>query len=206
MRPDRFRLLVVASAALLLVLAALAGYAAWQLGAGAGQRIEFGGTTLGDPQAVGAFRLVNEDGARVDESALQGSWTLVFFGYSECPDICSPTLAKLAQTYRSLGAPQELGIVMITVDPDRDTPAVLTEYTDRFAEVVQGWTGSPAEIATAASRFYVASVAGPDGTLSHTSAVMLVDPEGRMRVVYGQDSLDAIEDDLRQLGIATDRA
>lgn len=193
---NRRSLYVLGAAAVLYI----AAFGAWRLGVFAGSaRVELSGTTLDDPQPVESLSLVDENGDRVIEEALQGGWSLVFFGYVNCPDVCSPTLARLAQAYRDLGEPEDLRIVMITVDPDRDTPVALREFTDRFHEVIEGWTGSPEEIASAASRFFIASLAGPDGSISHTTMVALVDPGGRIRAYYGQDKLGAITEDLRGL-------
>ena len=129
------------------------------------------------------FELTAQDGSRFDASRLRGRWTLLFFGFTSCPDACPTTLLELAAVRRALAdlppaaAPQ---VVMISVDPERDTPARLAAFLAHFDPAFVGATGSTAAIAALAAGVGVAVQAGAatDGgyTVEHGATVFLVDP------------------------------
>ena len=133
----------------------------------------------------GPFQLVDQTGHAVDEHILRGRWTVVFFGYTYCPDVCPTTLTALGQTMAALkNKAARLGVVFITVDPERDTPAQLSRYlaSPSFPRGVIGLTGSPTQIAAAAKAFRVYFRKVPDGasySMDHTAVVYLMDPNGR---------------------------
>jgi protein SCO1/2 len=134
----------------------------------------------------GPFTLIDEAGRPVDQSVLRGKWSVVFFGYTFCPDFCPTTLTRLGQAMAQLG-PEKAGkaqVVFITVDPDRDTPAQLKTYlsSPAFPRNAIGLTGSPAQIASVAKEYYVyyqKAGTGADYTVDHTTVLYLMDPEGR---------------------------
>lgn len=162
--------------------------------------LELYGTALDDPPSVRDVTLVTTSGETVDLGAWRDDLALVFFGYANCPDVCPLTMAKLAGIYRDLGEPEELQVIMVTVDPERDTPEALQGYVEGFHPDFVGLTGSPSQIAAASSRFYATAVERPDGQVSHNSHVTLVDPQGRMRAIYNQDKLDGmLREDLATL-------
>ncbi len=151
---------------------------------------------LGAPPQVGpggAFSLVNSDGQPVNESVLKGKWSVVFFGFTYCPDVCPTTLADLAQAKVRLGPKADkLQVVFISVDPDRDTPAQLKAYlsNDAFPKGTLGLTGTPDQIRSVTSAYkvyYEKSGTGGDYVVNHSSASYLMDPKGRfVRVLpYG---------------------
>ena len=141
----------------------------------------------------GPFKLVNQDGQTVDESILEGRWSVVFFGFTYCPDICPSTLQAVAAAQEQLGPRgADLQTVFISVDPERDTPEQLKTYLslDAFPDGVVGLTGAPEQIEQVAKAYYVyyrKSGEGPDYTVDHSTAAYLMDPQGRFNRVlaYG---------------------
>jgi protein SCO1/2 len=138
------------------------------------------------PAAVGGpFSLVDQDGHPTTEAALKGQWNVVFFGFTYCPDVCPGTLQALAAASDQLGPKaKDLKIVMISVDPARDTPAQMKTYLsgDYLPKNTLGLTGTPEQTAAAAKayRVYAKKVGdGPDYSMDHSTAVYLVDPKGR---------------------------
>jgi protein SCO1 len=160
-------------------------------------RHDFAGTVIQNPPVVSDLRLVDENG----EERTLASWPdknlLVFFGFTNCPDVCPLTMAYLADLYEDLGEPGGLQVVMITVDPERDTPEVLGSYVKGFHPHFVGLTGDAEMIAEATSRFFIGHRHVHDGMIMHTDIVALVDPEGKMRYIYNQVKLDELEHDLR---------
>lgn len=152
--------------------------------------LELNGTILEDPPSARDVTLTNTAGETVRLGDWRGDVLLVFFGYANCPDVCPLTMARLAGTYRALGEPENLQVILVTVDPERDTPEVLQQFVRGFHPDFVGLTGTPEQIAVASARFYAAHVERPGGLVSHNSHVTLVDPEGRVRIVYNQDKLD----------------
>ncbi|MBW3618224.1 MAG: SCO family protein, partial [Proteobacteria bacterium] len=109
-------------------------------------------TSLGQAGIGGPFQLVDQNGQSVDESALRGKWTAVFFGYTACPDFCPATLQTLQAASEQLGEDAEkLQVVLITVDPERDTPQALNAYLEgyEFPGGVRGLTGTPDQVEAA---------------------------------------------------------
>jgi protein SCO1/2 len=145
------------------------------------------------PLVGGPFHMVDQTGKVVDDSLLKGKWSLVFFGYTFCPDVCPTTLTSLTQAEDRLGPKaRKLQGVFITVDPARDTPAQLKTYlsSPAFPKGTIGLTGSPAQVDAAAKAYkvyYARQGDGADYAMDHSSAVYLMDPKGRFdRVVaYG---------------------
>jgi len=116
---------------------------------------------------------------------LKGKWSAVFFGYTFCPDVCPTTLQSLAEAQDRLGSKAaSLQVVFITVDPTRDTPRQLKAYlsSPAFPKGAVGLTGAPAQVAAAAKAyrvFYQNQGAGADYSVEHSSAVYLMDRQGR---------------------------
>ena len=143
------------------------------------------------PRPLPAFELLAHDGSRFDRARLTGRYTLVFFGFTNCPDQCPTTLAELARVVRLLAdlpAASRPAVVMVTVDPARDTPEVLGRYLAQFDARFLGVTGSAATIATLARTLGAAFQQGAevDGiyAVDHTAALFLTDPEARLAAVF----------------------
>jgi protein SCO1/2 len=137
------------------------------------------------PSVGGPFVLTDQDGARETQSLLRGKWTLVFFGYTFCPDICPITLSNLGAAIATMGADvSRVRVVFITVDPDRDTPAQLKTYlsSPSFPHGTLGLTGTAAQVASVAHAYHVyfhKSGKGPGYGVDHTSVVYLMNPQGQ---------------------------
>lgn len=148
--------------------------------------------STGEAEVGGPFQLVDQDGRPVDQTMLDGKWSLVFFGFTYCPDYCPTTLAALEATRRRLGDRAEnLQIVFISVDPERDTPRALKDYlsSDGFPEGVIGLTGTPAQVRAAAGAykaFYQKVGEGEGYTMNHSLTVYLMGPDGRFRTAVAE--------------------
>ena len=136
------------------------------------------------PRDPGDFALIDHRGASFTRDNLVGQWTLIFFGFTHCPDICPTTLAELAQLKAQL-ADTEAGatrVVMLSVDPARDTPERLAQYVPYFHPDFVGGTGEFTEILSVAQRLHAPfrHVIEPDGSyqMEHSANVILMNPRG----------------------------
>lgn len=135
----------------------------------------------------GPFSLVDEDGQRVTEASYRGRFLLIYFGYRYCPDVCPTELGKMAAALDLLppAAQARIQPLFITVDPERDDPAGLKDYTDLFHPALIGLTGTLAETRAAARAwrvFYAKQTAGRDADaylMDHSSFIYLAGPDGR---------------------------
>lgn len=130
------------------------------------------------------FQLTNHDGEQVGPDALVGQPSLVFFGFTFCPDVCPTTLADISGWLEALGDDaDQLNVVFISVDPERDTVEAMAEYVGFFHPAIQGWTGTKDQVAVAARGFRVAyekvTTREGDYTMNHTASVFLFDAAGR---------------------------
>ena len=132
--------------------------------------------------------LTNQDGQPVLISQLKDKWSLVFFGYTFCPDICPTTLAQLRQIKSELpkAVQDKLQIVLVSIDPNRDTPAQLKQYLGYFDPQFVGLTpGSIEELQTLANAvsipFIPADTSKPNYTVDHSGNLALIGPDGRQR-------------------------
>lgn len=158
-------------------------------------RVEPGmpGFTLGGP-----FTLTGADGKPFSSQQLAGKPYAIFFGFTNCPDVCPNTLARLAKFRQQLGKGDDsFRIVFVTVDPERDTPEAVGAYSALFDTPVIGLTGSPAQIAQVAKQhgIYHAKVPQPDQpdgyTVDHGAAVLLFDRSGEFAGTIAQEEQDA---------------
>jgi protein SCO1/2 len=132
----------------------------------------------------GPFQLVDQDGKTVSDADMKGRPFLVFFGYTHCPDVCPTMLFEMSQMLRALGPDAgRIGALFITVDPERDTPAVLKDYLASFDPHLRGLTGDPAAVDAALKAYRVYAKKVPlkdsDYTMDHTAVVYLMDKNGR---------------------------
>lgn len=180
----------------IIALAVAIGVSTWVVISQRGQTDgadTFAETGTGQPQVGGPFQLVNQDGQAVDQTMLDGKWSLVFFGFTYCPDFCPTTLAALAATKAQLGdKADDVQVVFITVDPARDTPQALKDYLSSpgFPEGVIGLTGTPEQVRAAADayRAYYSQVGEGEGyTMNHSLTVYLMGPDGKFRAPLAHD-------------------
>jgi protein SCO1/2 len=185
----------------LATLLVLAGIGAYLLGTLLAPQPELFGTPLQNPQQVGDNLLVTPDG---DERTLlevmgDAKVMLVFFGFTRCPDVCPITMARLAKIHHDGGEPGDVRVVMITVDPDHDTPEIIGNYARAFHPDFVGLSGSNSQVAAAARSFFVGYAEIGGGQFTHTEVVAVVDRAGLLRFIYGSDRVPRIEGDLPQL-------
>jgi protein SCO1 len=158
------------------------------------------GSKIGAP-----FELIDHFGQPITEAAMTGQPTIVFFGFTHCPDVCPTTLLETATWLAELGEDgKTIQPFFITVDPERDTPEIMKAYVENFSDRVTGITGDPDKIAKLAQAWHVYNKKVPlDGggyTMDHTASVFLVDSEGNFRgtIAFGEDS-DAALAKLKRL-------
>lgn len=143
------------------------------------------------PVPVLDFALTDQDGKAFEGRTLIGRTTLVFFGFTNCPNVCSPTMQKIRQVQRKIGVEEtKLTAVFISVDGDRDTPPVIKQYLAPFEPGFIGLTGDAKYVRDLASRFSAVFFKGlpTDSSggynVEHTSQTYLVDKEGILRVTF----------------------
>jgi protein SCO1/2 len=174
-RASHLLLVVCAFAAGLAIFLAVFLYATGQFG---------GGRAPGVSAIGGPFQLVDQDGKRVTDADLKGKPTLIFFGYTHCPDVCPTTLFDVSEVMRALGPDAaRTAAYFITVDPERDTPAAMKDYLSSFDPHLRALTGDRAAIDAAekAYRVYAKKVPTENGdySMDHTALVYLMDKQGR---------------------------
>lgn len=147
--------------------------------------------SVGQATVGGPFQLVDQDGKRVTEQDFRGKFMLVYFGFIYCPDVCPTALQVMAAALDKLGAKAErITPVLITVDPERDTPTQLALYVKSFHPRLVGLTGSPQEVEAAAKAYRVYFKKAPDPkstagyTMDHSSIVYVMGPDGQYRTHF----------------------
>jgi protein SCO1/2 len=166
---------------------------------------ESGTILLPKPRELAPFELTDHHGQPFTRERLEGHWTLLYFGFTSCPDICPVTLSVLAQAeqaLRTLGGgelAEGYHVVLVTVDPEKDDAATLGKYVEAFSPRFVGVTGTREEIAELATQLNVAfmKVPTPDGgyTVDHTGNIVIVNPRGHyhafVRVPHERDKIVA---------------
>jgi protein SCO1/2 len=182
----------LAFAAAALAAAAL-GVATWvYLEGRSAPPLDIDGYVLLQPRPLPDVELVDESAARFPTADFAGHWSFLYLGYTYCPDVCPLTLVALASLKQQLAAqsPAEpVQYFLVSIDPQRDTPERLREYVAYFDPTFRGLTGSPAALMAVAQAtntlFEVpASQEGDNYLVSHSSNVVLLDPEGRVYAIF----------------------
>ncbi|HVF17179.1 MAG TPA: SCO family protein, partial [Steroidobacteraceae bacterium] len=177
----------VAVIALVAIVAATAGVLLARVSFDSGgplpQKAMTAGTVLNPPRPMPEFALVSHDEKPFTRERLRDRWSLLFFGFTNCPDVCPATLTVLAQMekgFQDLPAEQRPQIILVSVDPERDTPQQLTSYVKFFSPSFVGLTGSKENIEsfTQALGVPVAISKSSDGSYSvdHSASIFLIDP------------------------------
>ena len=194
MNAPRTNIRFILLATVVALLSATAGFSLWQL-----QQIRSAPTfaalkVLPEPRVLADFDLVDQAGQPFSLERLRGKWSLLFFGFTYCPDICPGTLYDLARVHQALNeAEQELEehqIALVSVDPERDTPARMAEYVSFFDPDFLGITGEPKQISPLALRIGVAYRIEPHEpgsqsyAVDHSASVFLIDPQSRLHGVF----------------------
>jgi len=155
----------------------------------------------------GSFTLVDQDGRAVTDAEFRGKWLLVLFGYTHCPDVCPTALNTMAEALDALAPAKRDKVqpIFITVDPERDTPAVMKDYVGAFegANIV-GLTGTPAQVGAAEAAYKVHAERhdseGGDYTMDHSSMIHIMDPDGRfVAMIYSMMKPGRFAERLAQL-------
>ncbi|ABQ69173.1 SCO family protein [Rhizorhabdus wittichii] len=165
---------------------------------------------LADAKIGGPFTLTDQDGRKVSDGDFAGKYRLIYFGYTFCPDVCPVDVQTLMKGYRKVEASNpalaaKIQPIFITVDPARDTPAVLKQFVRAFHPKLIGLTGSEAEIAAVAKEFaiYYKKQQGSPGTpgylVDHSRQAMLFDPQGKPLALVAQDKdADTVAADIER--------
>ncbi len=138
------------------------------------------------------FTLTAHDGTSKSLSDFQGKVVLIFFGFVNCPDVCPTTLLELGKVYNALSLREQerVQVLLISVDPERDTPELLQKYVTFFGPTFLGLTGAPEQIAEVAKKYGVfyqkSAIKSPtEYNVDHTATVFALDPRGQLRLIYG---------------------
>lgn len=173
--------------------------------AGCGAQLERG-VVIEDADPAPALSFASADGQRFDLASEKGKVVLLYFGYTHCPDVCPTTLSDWARAKRALGADTTgLRFVFVSMDPERDTPALTQAYAKQFDASFVGVTGSNAELEDLKKRWSIAAY--PEGdprsgvyTVAHPAHTFVVDRQGRLRVLFEPGvSGEELANDLRKL-------
>jgi protein SCO1 len=189
---------IIAFAALLLAVAVVVlAYTPWGQSLWQGKVAqEMGAAAIGGP-----FKLTDQNGKLRSDADFRGQYALVFFGYTNCPDVCPTTLQTLTDAMTALGPKADkVTPVFITVDPERDTAKALKDYAANFTPRLVMLTGSPADIAAVAKEYrvyYAKAGEGPNYAMDHTALIYLMGPDGTYVTHYApQATADDIAKDL----------
>jgi protein SCO1 len=200
----------IALAALVAIVAVAAGIlsARWVLQRHDGaQHGVATATLLVQPRPLPPLQLIDQDNRPFDAQRLRGGWSLLFFGFTSCPDVCPVTMRALAETSKLLADLPESRrprVVMISVDPERDTPEQLAAYVKGFDPTFVGATGTKPAIDELAQRMGVLAATRPlesgGYTVDHTTSVFLIDPDGALHALFSAPhSPKLIAEDYRRI-------
>ncbi|WP_313623920.1 SCO family protein [Achromobacter sp.] len=165
----------------------------------------FKGSDITGTQLGRAMELSDHNGKTRQLSDFAGKVVVVFFGFTQCPDVCPTALAELTEVMKKLGPDSDrVQVLLITVDPERDTPEVLKQYVTAFDPRFLGLTGTPDQVKKAAASFkaYYAKSPTKDGsyTMDHTAAFYLMDGKGESRVLVNNNvGADGLTQDIKAL-------
>ena len=166
------------------------------------------GSVFNPPQPAPDFSTLDASGKNFTLSAQKGKIVLLFFGYTDCPDECPTTMATFKQVKAGLGQNGEkVRFILISIDPTRDTSAVLSAYVSQFDPAFTGITGTESVLEPIWQRYGVyvdktMSAAGNGYTISHSTQVYLIDTQGNLRLTYayGTSAADILQDIQHLLG------
>ena len=185
---------LLAAAVMVGAIAVAAGATALWMGLALRAQVQSGATKIGGP-----FTLVDDTGAQVSEADLKGKATVMYFGYTFCPEVCPTTLTDLVQWMQMIGRDADrLNYVFVTVDPERDTPKVMHDYVSAFDPRIRGLTGTSEQIAKVAKEYgvYYKRIPTSDGgyVMDHSAVLYILDPNVRFVGVipYQEDTAKAV--------------
>jgi protein SCO1 len=156
-------------------------------GCGGSTTPQLAGQAVDPPVRAPDFALVDQSGRKVTVSAQRGHWLVVTFLYTHCPDVCPLIAAQLNRAIATrAGRQEQLHVIAVSVDPKRDTLAAVKSYvvTHRLSSRFRWAVGSQAQLARVWRAYHVAAQPGPRATVTHSTFEILIDPEGKERVIY----------------------
>ena len=163
------------------------------------------GTVSGEALVGGPFTLTDQNGNTVTDQTFKGKLMLIYFGFTFCPDACPTALGVMSAALDKLDVVAERVVpILISVDPERDTPQVLKEYVANFHPRMVGLTGTPEQVAQVAKAYRVwyekaAGAAGSDYLMNHTVLIYLMDGDGKYLANFGPDATpDQVADEIRK--------
>jgi protein SCO1/2 len=147
----------------------------------------------------GTYSLVDQNGNPVDQTLFAGHPSALFFGFTHCPEVCPTTMAEMSGWFEALGEDgKDLRAYFVSIDPVRDTPAILGDYVSWVSDRITGVTGTPEEIDKIAKAWGVyykrIELEGGDYTMDHTASVFLLDAAGEFQgtIAYREDQATAL--------------
>jgi protein SCO1 len=161
------------------------------------------GTALPEPRSLPEFAFSDQAGRAFGPSRLRGHWSIVFTGFTHCPDVCPTTLALMADLRRRV-AREDIQFLFVTVDPERDTPGVIANYLAHFDPQLVGATGTRAETDRFTAGLGLAQVRNPgvggEYTVDHSTAFVLINRDGKLAGYFrAPHRADALAADLAAL-------
>ncbi len=162
------------------------------------------GTAMPQRVPLGEFVLLDQHARPLTRSVFERRWTVVFAGFTNCPDVCPTTLVTLAGLRARLQQRTELQVVFLSVDPERDTPALLTQYLAHFDPAIIGATGAKQQLDRICADLGLAYLRNPgvagEYTVDHSAALVLVDPQARIAAYFRPPfDVDALAADITAL-------
>lgn len=205
---SRARSLIVTAVVAIVAIAAGMQLARTVFHSGGTADLGLAKATLIEPsRPLPEFSLLDHSGAAFDNRRLKDRWSLMFFGFTHCPDVCPTTLALLAQVEKKLAADKQAPlpqVLLVTVDPARDTPAQLASYVKFFSPTFTGITGQADAVAALTRAMGVPTarvdLPGGDYTVDHSAVIFVIDPHGAMRAVFSAPhAIDVIAADYNRI-------
>lgn len=189
-----------------LIAAAIAAATTTVLAGCGPKQVSFIGSDISGTKLGQGMTMVDDSGQPRTLADYKGKVVVVFFGFTQCPDVCPTAMAELAQTMELLGKDAEqVQVLMISVDPERDTPPVLSEYVKAFNPAFVGLTGTPEQLSKTAKSFKAYYAKSPGATpdqysMDHASSFYIIDKDNEARVlVSGNAPAKDIASDIQQL-------
>jgi len=190
---SNFRLVILAM--FVGLLSAVAGISLWKVMQGPPQPSNAALMVLPEPRVIADFALVNDEGAPFSLDNLRGHWSLIFFGYTHCPDVCPSTLYDLKLVHEKLAqlngdAASGHQVLFVSVDPERDSPEQLKKYVDYFHSDFIGVTGPQEQLAPLTMQLGIAyridehEAGSEQYNVDHSVSVLLMDPQGHLHGVF----------------------
>jgi protein SCO1/2 len=195
---------------LVAVFSASAGFFLWQATQKAQPPQQATLLVLPEAREIPAFSLVDQDGAAFGLEQLKGKWSLLFFGFTHCPDICPGTLYELSQLDRQIAAsggdPSRHQVLFVSVDPERDTPQRLKDYVAYFSPEFIAVTGEHGALVPLTRKLGIAyriaehEEGAADYSVDHSASILLVNPDGRLHGVFpSPHDVPAMADEMQKL-------